>query len=56
MEEVLAMNGQTGRPPVKFRKGHVSRRKAPEVMKTPSGFEVRFASGAPVVTPAVHGG
>ena len=57
VEEMRAMNSDKfGRPPVKFRKGHVSTRKPPKVVQTKTGFEVRFASGASVVTPAVHRG
>ena len=55
--EILAMNSdEHGPPPKESRKGHVSRRKAPEVMRTKHGFEVQFASHAPVVTPAVYDG
>jgi outer membrane protein assembly factor BamB len=43
-------------PPTKFRKGHVTPKKAPVTKKTKYGFEIRFASGAPVTTPAVYRG
>src|SRR5688500_3880677 len=57
LEQFLALNADSGgRPPVKFCKGHVSRRKPPRVVRTRSGFEIRFASKAPVVTPAVYDG
>ncbi len=57
IEEMRAMNSDRfGRPPVVFRKGHVSTKKPPKVVQTKTGFEVTFASGASVVTPAVHRG
>ncbi len=57
LDQVLKMNGsEYGRPPVKFRAGHVTRRQPPPVTRTAAGFEVRFASKAPIVTPAVYGG
>src|SRR5690349_24487400 len=57
VEEMRAMNSDKyGRPPVKFRRGHVSTRKPPKVVQTRTGFEVKFASGASVVTPSVHRG
>ena len=57
LPEVLKMNSDAyGRPSAKFRAGHVSRRAAPPVKRTQNGFEVRFPSGAPIVTPAVYGG
>jgi outer membrane protein assembly factor BamB len=43
-------------PPNQFRPGHVTRRKAPSMKKTATGFEIKFASGAPVTTPAVYRG
>ncbi len=55
--QLLAMNSdEHGAPPTKFRVGHVSRRKPPKVKRTQHGFEVQFASHAPVVTPAVYQG
>jgi Ca-activated chloride channel family protein len=55
--QMRAMNSsEHAGPPTDFRAGHVSPRKAPETKKTKYGFEVRFGSGAPVVTPAVYKG
>jgi outer membrane protein assembly factor BamB len=57
LQEVLKMNSDAyGRPSQQFRKGHVSKRKAPAPRKTNHGFEVRLPSGAPIVTPAVYKG
>ena len=54
---VEELNGEKwGAPPVKFRKGHVKQKKPPKVVKTKSGFEVKFASSARVATPAVYRG
>ncbi|HLL24306.1 MAG TPA: PQQ-binding-like beta-propeller repeat protein [Kofleriaceae bacterium] len=53
--EVLAMNGEAfGRPPVKFKSGHVTPRKPAPTKKTPTGFEVQFASHATITTPTVY--
>jgi outer membrane protein assembly factor BamB len=45
-------------PPTEFRQGHVRAAMLPEnsVQRTEDQFVVRFPGGAPVVTPAVHGG
>jgi outer membrane protein assembly factor BamB len=57
LAEVLKMNGPDyGSPPDKFRVGHVSTRQSPPVTRTPNGFEIRFGSKAPIVTPAVYNG
>ena len=55
--EIRAMNSDEYlSPPTTFRKGHVKPKRPPKVAKTKYGFEVRFASKAPVVTPAVYQG
>jgi outer membrane protein assembly factor BamB len=57
LAEVLKMNSDAyGKPAAQFRPGHVSRRKAPPLKRTQQGFEIRFPSGAPIVTPAVYNG
>jgi outer membrane protein assembly factor BamB len=57
LAETLKMNSDAyGRPSAQFRAGHVSRRAAPPTKHTQDGFEVRFPSGAPIVTPAVYKG
>ncbi len=57
LARVLEMNSDKyGRPAKSFRKGHVSARKAPKVKKTKTGYEVQFASRAPITTPAVYDG
>lgn len=54
-EAVQKMNSaEYGRPPTKFRPGHVSPRAAPRAQKTPTGFSVHFGSGATVTTPTVY--
>jgi outer membrane protein assembly factor BamB len=54
---VAEMNSEKyGRPPTKFRKGHVRTIKAPPVKKTSRGYQVQFASHAPITTPAVYQG
>ena len=60
-EDVLAKvnelnSDKWGPPPVKFKKGHVTRKKSPKVKKTKLGYEIRFASSARVATPAVYRG
>ena len=60
-EDVLAYivelnSDKWGAPPVKFRKGHVTVKAPPKVKKTKNGFEVQFASRAPIATPAVYKG
>src|SRR5262249_1510913 len=53
--EVLKMNGpEFGRPAAKFRTGSVTLAEAPKSTKTPTGFEVRFASHATITTPTVY--
>ncbi|HUH00731.1 MAG TPA: PQQ-binding-like beta-propeller repeat protein [Kofleriaceae bacterium] len=55
--KVIAMNSEDfASPPTEFRAGHVTPRTPPTMKKTRTGFEIRFASGAPVTTPAVYGG
>ena len=57
LAEVLEMNSDKyGRPPTKFRPGHVTKRKPPAMKRTKHGFEVQFASKAPLATPAVYKG
>ena len=52
---VEAMNGPTyGRPPIDFRKGSVSRIKAPTAKRTATGYQVQFASHATITTPTVY--
>ena len=54
---VLKMNGDAyGKPTAQFRKGHVSKRRAPTAKQTQNGFVVQLPSRAPVVTPAVYNG
>ena len=56
-DEIRAMNSsEFSSPPTTFRKGHVTVKKPPAVEKTAKGFEVQFASKAPVMTPAVYRG
>jgi outer membrane protein assembly factor BamB len=53
--EVEKMNSvEFGRPPTEFRKGHPTPRKAPKATKTPTGFQVQFASRATITTPTVY--
>ena len=53
--EVEKMNSdEYGRPPVKFRPGHVSPRKPAPTTKTATGFQVQFASHATITTPTVY--
>jgi outer membrane protein assembly factor BamB len=53
--EVLAMNAATfGRPAAKFRRGSVSPIAVPRAAKTPTGFQVQFASHASITTPTVY--
>jgi outer membrane protein assembly factor BamB len=53
--EVEKMNsGEYGRPPVKFRPGHVSPRKPAPTTRTATGFQVQFASHATITTPTVY--
>jgi len=57
LAQVQEMNSDKyARPPSTFRPGHVSTLKAPPVIHRKDGFEVRFASKAPIVTPAVYKG
>ena len=57
IEEVRKMNSsEFGAPSAKFRAGHVSKHKAPKIKKTAYGYEVQFASHAPVVTPTIYQG
>lgn len=56
-ELMRKMNGDTyGKPPVKFKKGHVRKKRHPRVKRTKLGFEVRFPRHAPITTPAVYQG
>ncbi len=60
-EDILAaveeMNGDRfARPSRSFRKGHVTKRKAPAAVKTATGWQVKFGSGAAITTPAVYEG
>jgi outer membrane protein assembly factor BamB len=43
-----------GRPPSKFRSGAVSPIAAPKPTKTSTGYQVKFASAATIVTPTVY--
>lgn len=53
--EVEKMNSDAyGRPPVKFKKGHVTPRKPAPMTKTATGFQVQFASHATITTPTVY--
>jgi PQQ-like domain len=54
-DTVRNMNGEEyGRPPVKFRPGHPTRRSAPRAARTANGFSVQFASRATMTTPTVY--
>ncbi len=56
-KQVEEMNSATfARPSREFRRGHVSKRIAPAAVKTASGWQVKFGSGAAVTTPAVYEG
>lgn len=51
---VLRMNGpDVGRPPNKFRAGHVAKRATPTAQRTATGFEVKLGS-AMITTPTVY--
>lgn len=51
---VLAMNAPgSGRPPNKFRTGHVTKKLAPTATATATGFEVKFGA-AMITTPTVY--
>jgi Ca-activated chloride channel homolog len=53
--EVEKMNSdEFGRPPVKFRQGHVTPRKPAPTTKTATGFSVQFASHATITTPTIY--
>src|SRR5688572_5546675 len=53
--EVEKMNSdEWGRPPVTFRKGHVSPRQPAPTTKTATGFQVQFASHATITTPTIY--
>src|SRR5262245_43677201 len=53
--EVVKMNSaEYGRPAAAFRTGSVSQIEGPRARKTPTGFEVRFASHATITTPTVY--
>jgi len=55
--QMRAMNSsEHAGPPTEFREGHVTPTTAPVTKKTKDGFEIQFASGAPVTTPAVYRG
>lgn len=57
IDRVRKMNSDAyGAPPIKFRQGHVSKHAAPAVKRTARGYEVKFASNAPVTTPTVYQG
>ncbi len=47
-------SSEYGRPPTKFRPGHVTPRAAPQPQKTATGFSVRFGNGTAVTTPTVY--
>lgn len=54
-DKVIEMNSSKyGRPPAKFRPGSVSKLEPPKPTKTPSGFQVVFASHAQITTPTVY--
>lgn len=54
LSAVLRMNGpDVGRPPNKFRSGHVVKRVAPPARRTATGFEVKLGS-AMITTPTVY--
>jgi outer membrane protein assembly factor BamB len=53
-EQVLKMNAPgNGRPPNKFRTGHVVKRATPKAVSTATGFEVKFGA-AMITTPTVY--
>jgi Ca-activated chloride channel homolog len=57
LPKIRKMNSDAyGQPKAQFRKGHVSKRRAPKAKQTQDGFVVQLPSRAPVVTPAVYAG
>lgn len=58
LAEVLAHHHETkAPPPTVFRRGHVASMSLPAeaIVKSEGSFRVRLPSGAPIVTPTVHG-
>jgi outer membrane protein assembly factor BamB len=54
-KQIVEMNSKKfGRPPTEFQAGHPEKIEGPKAAKTPTGFQVQFASQTTITTPTVY--